>query len=360
MEDSVKRKTEKKIVPKKNYSLADYRKEKGLDKVAFKEQKWLTMPKPFQKATGVPGIPMGGLSLIAGHSDTSKTTLMIEAAKAAQALGALPIFIITEMKFSFSHLKLMGFECEEIKDENGNIIDINGNFLYIDRSKLPHIEAVAEFINKTLDDQEKGLLPYDLVFLWDSIGSLPSQMSVEKQKNNNEWAALSYSVQFASSINGRITASSKSDSLYTNTLIAINRVWVQKAENIMAQPRIEFKGGRSMYLDAKFIVFFGNVKSSGIQKLRAVKGGKELTFGSKVNVQVLKNHVNGIDYKGSIVVTPHGYIDNEKKDIEEYKKNNLDFFSKIMGENLTEDSFKIELSENEDEFDLSSLTNDDE
>jgi SNF2 family DNA or RNA helicase len=52
-----------------------------------------------------------------GHSDTGKTTALVKTAVDAQKKGILPVFIITEQKWSFEHAKLMGFECEEVVDE---------------------------------------------------------------------------------------------------------------------------------------------------------------------------------------------------------------------------------------------------
>ena len=55
--------------------------------------------------------------LVIGDSNTGKTTLMIEAAVAAQKMGVLPVFIITEMKWDFAHAQKMGFSCEAVPDD---------------------------------------------------------------------------------------------------------------------------------------------------------------------------------------------------------------------------------------------------
>ena len=40
----------------------------------------------------------------------------------------LPVFIITEQKWSFEHSKLMGFNCEEVVDEEtGELSAVNTN-----------------------------------------------------------------------------------------------------------------------------------------------------------------------------------------------------------------------------------------
>ena len=74
------------VIKKKSFSLNDYKKEKGLDKVRFKKQEWLELDEAFQDALGTKGIPVGHITLLMGHSDTSKTTTMVQAAKSANNL----------------------------------------------------------------------------------------------------------------------------------------------------------------------------------------------------------------------------------------------------------------------------------
>ena len=78
----------------------------------YKEQKYFDLGEAFQKATGIPGPAMGQINMLLGHSDTGKTTALIKTAVDAQKKGILPVFIITEQKFSFEHAKQMGLETE--------------------------------------------------------------------------------------------------------------------------------------------------------------------------------------------------------------------------------------------------------
>ena len=169
---------------KSNFNLDKFKNKKGLSgNVKFKPQKWVPLSPAFQEVTSVPGIPAGHIVLLRGHSDTGKTTALIEAAVNAQKAGILPVFITTEMKWSWEHAKQMGFQVEDIVDqETGEVTDYKGFFLYADRGSLNTIEDVAEFIADLLDEQRKGNLPYDLCFFWDSIGSIPCKMSVEANK----------------------------------------------------------------------------------------------------------------------------------------------------------------------------------
>ena len=162
-----------------------------------------------QDALSIPGIAMGHINIVRGGSNTGKTTTSIETVVSAQKMGILPVLMITEMKHSWEHWKMMGFEMNEIKDAEGKTIDYDGFFIYRDRGKLNSIEDVSEFMLDMLNEQDKGNLPYDLLFLWDSVGSIPCRLSIEQGKNNPMWNAGSISTQFGNFINQRVILSRK-------------------------------------------------------------------------------------------------------------------------------------------------------
>ena len=318
---------------KANFDLSKFKEKKMLNANAkFKSQQWIPLSQAFQDVTSIPGIPAGHIILLRGHSDTGKTTALIEAAVSGQKRGILPVFIITEMKWSWEHAKMMGLEINEIVDEEtGEITDYNGNFIYVDRETINSIEDVAAFILDLIDEQKKGNLPYDLLFLWDSIGSVPCEMSLKSNKNNNEWNAGAMSTQFGNNVNQRIVLSRKESSPYTNTLVCINKVWTLKAESPMGQPKLMNKGGYAMWFDSTFVVTFGNVMSAGTSKIKAIKDGKQVEFAKRTNVQIDKNHINGVTTRGKIVMTPHGFINDNDKEIKTYKDAHAEAWRDILG-----------------------------
>jgi hypothetical protein len=318
---------------KSSFNLNKFKDKKGLSgNVKFKPQKWVPLSDAYQDVTSVPGIPTGHIVLLRGHSDTGKTTALIEAAVNAQKAGILPVFITTEMKWSWEHVMQMGLQVNEVVDEStGEITDYNGFFLYTDRETIHTIEDVATFILDLLDEQKKGNLPYDLMFLWDSIGSVPCELSVRSNKNNNEWNAGAMSTQFGNNVNQRITLSRKESSPYTNTLVCINKVWTAKAETPMSQPKLMNKGGFAMWFDATFVVTFGNVSNAGTSKIKAIKDGKQVEFAKRTKIQIDKNHINGITTRGNIIMTPHGFINDSEKEIKSYKDAHAKEWSAILG-----------------------------
>ena len=327
------------------FSLDKFKKGKNLGQSSsnFKPQAWIKFTEPVSEMLEMPGIPKGHITLVRGHSNTGKTTLLIEAAIEAQKTEVLPVIIITEMKHSWEHWSAMGFDLGETVDADGNK-EYNGFFLYADRESLQCIEDVAAFMADLLDEQKKGNLPYDLLFLWDSIGSIPCRMSIEKNSNSPMWNAGAMSQQFANFINQRVIMSRKESQSYTNTMLCVNKVWVEPALMPMAQPKLRNKGGDSMFFDASFIITFGNVTSPGTQKVKATKNGKEIEFALKTKVSCDKNHVTGVTAKGTIVSTAHGFIKNSPNEINKYKKEHSKNWASILGS----DDFDIVEEENLD------------
>jgi hypothetical protein len=313
--------------------LEKFKKGKNLSAgVVFKEQSWIPLSQAFQDTLQIPGIPVGHITLLRGHSDTGKTTALLEAAVSAQKLGILPVFIITEMKWDWNHAREMGFQFEEIADPaTGEVVDYKGFFLYIDRERLECIEDVAGFIADILDEQKRGTLPYNICFFWDSVGSIPCRMSIEKSTNNNEWNAGAMSQQFGNFINQRIVLSRKASQPYTNTLVAVNKVWVAKPDSPMGQPTLNNKGGNTMYFDSSLVITFGNIARAGTNKIKATKNGKEVEFAKRTRISCDKNHVTGVTAVNKVIMTVHGFINDDKKELDNYKKQYSDQWMKVLG-----------------------------
>jgi len=337
---------------KKSFDIDAFKKSKFLDQSSkFKKQKWIPFSPAVKEALSIPGIPMGHVSIARGGSDTGKTTLMIEVAVAAQKMGVLPIFIITEMKWDFAHAQTMGLELESIPDEEtGEIMNYKGFFLYVDRASLNTIEDVAAFIADILDEQKKGKLPYDLLFLWDSVGSIPCEMSVKQGNNNPMWNAGAMATQFGNFINQQFPLSRKETSAYTNTFFVINKTGVQPALTPMSQPRMTNKGGNAMYWDASIVITFGNVTNSGTSKIHAQHKGKKVEFAKRTKIAIDKIHADcGVATTSTVIVTPHGFILDDKDEEKAYKAAHA---SEWFGTNINID--EIQITEDNSEWEESS------
>ena len=318
---------------KSAFSLDKFKQNKGLaSNVKFKEQKWIPFSPALQETLSIPGIPMGHVAMVRGKSNTGKSTTSIEVAVNAQKMGVLPVLIITEMKHDWNHWKTMGFEINDVVDENtGEVIDQDGFFIYRDRSTLNSIEDIAAFIIDLLVEQKKGNLPYDLLFLWDSVGSIPCQMSIEQGKNNPMWNAGAIATQFGNFVNQQIVMSRKESSKYTNTLFVVNKVGVAPALTPMSQPKMTNKGGDTFYYDASLCFTFGNITNAGTSKIEATKDKKKVEFALRTKIACDKNHINGITTKGTIVSTVHGFIKDDALAIKKYKDEHSHEWVDILG-----------------------------
>jgi hypothetical protein len=318
---------------KGDFNLDKFKQSKNLSatSVKFKSQEWIPLSNAFHETLSIPGIPKGHITILRGHSDTGKTTALLEAAVNAQKMGILPVFIITEMKWSWDHAKTMGLQFEEVCDEHGEVTDYKGFFLFRDRETLNTIEDVGAFMADILDEQKRGNLPYELCFFWDSVGSIPCELSVTSNKNNNEWNAGAMSKTFGNFINQKIVLSRKESQPYTNTFVAINKVWVAKAESIMGQPKLKNKGGDTMFFDASLVITFGNVTNSGTNKIKATKNGKDVEFAKRTKISCDKNHVTGITTTNKVIMTVHGFILDTPNDLNKYKKDHSSDWLKVLG-----------------------------
>jgi len=342
------------------FSLDKFKANKGLaSNVKFKEQRWIPFSPALQEALSIPGIPMGHNSMVRGKSNTGKSTMTIEVAVNAQKMGVLPVLIITEMKHDWEHWRKMGFQMEDVVDEStGEIIDQTGFFIYRDRSTLNSIEDIAEFIIDLLTEQKKGNLPHDLLFIWDSVGSIPCQMSIEQGKNNPMWNAGAIATQFGNFINQQIVMSRKESSKYTNTLFIVNKVGVAPALTPMSQPRMTNKGGDTFYYDVSLCLTFGNVTNAGTSKINATKDKKKVEFALRTKIACDKNHINGITTMGTIVSTVHGFIKDDPNAIKKYKDTHSHEWADILGagnygidvdeSEWDEKAVTVDLFENED------------
>jgi hypothetical protein len=313
-------------VKKKDYSFKDI-KNKYSTTTKYKADKFLNCGEAFLETAGIPGPAVGHINMLLGHSDTGKTTAMIKSAISAQQQGMIPVFIITEKKWDFSHAFLMGLECE-FNNETG---EWDGDFLY--RDDFFYIEQITDYINMLLDEQIKGSIPHDLCFFWDSVGSVPCRMTYEGKGGKQHTAGV-LAEKIGMGLNQRINSTRKEDSKYTNTMVVVNQPWVELPDNPFGQPRIKAKGGDAFWLNSTLVFLFGNQKNAGTSKIDATKNGRKVVFATRTKVTVMKNHVNGLGYAdGRIIATPHGFVLDNKESIDAYKKEHASYWVEMLGTN---------------------------
>lgn len=345
---------------------------------ANKEQRWLIMPKAFQNALKISGLPMNNVICVLGHSNSGKSTLINHAVVAAQRQGLIPIIIDTENSFSFQYAKAMGFEAEpvygnvtveDIDPETGEvttheeeqIVHWDGNFIYYNnrllcerfgdndyakgtklktKRKIAVIEDVAMAINELLDAQDEGEIDQGFVFVWDSVGSIGCYKEYANGKLGNPmWTAAAMGPAFNTIVNDRIPSSKKVSSPYDNTFIYVNRVWLDNTTNPVGPPSLQTRGGKTLKWSVRMEILMGGQLTAGIKRLTATAKGLNYSYGIETKIKVLKNHLDAphnVCYEGKLVASDIGFIDIE--DLEDYKKNHISEILKQLNDKANGDT----------------------
>ena len=352
-------------------ALKAFKESNGLGNTKEKELSWYIMPEAFQNATRLPGFAKGYVSAIRGHSNTNKSTIKLELIKAVQREpNDIPVVFELENNFAWEHAKSIGVNVNEYVDEETGEVEYGpgDDMLYYDTAKLYElygkfdhdngkwlskparetyvIEDVAMCIKDLIRKQREGELPFNLVFIIDSIGVGDSYRAAVKNSSNNMWYAGAISTAFNPIVNDLIPSSRNVNSEYTNTMFVVNKIWVESTA--IGIPSAKSKGGNSLTYSYRCILFTGGVSSGSVKALTATSGGKEFQYGTKAKIKVEKNHITNITYSGELCSTQHGLWDPNKLD--EYKKKYADFIKEKLAEVNkipVEDVGEITYSEND-------------
>ena len=365
---------------------------------ANKTQTWIIMPKAYQEATKLPGIPENTVVSVIGHSNVGKSTLINHAIASAQTQGLIPVIIDTENSFSFQYAQNMGFkaepiygdvEVEEVDTETGEVtthienqvVHWDGDFIYynnkllcerfgdIDYSKgtktktkrkIAVVEDVASAINELLDAQDAGEIEQGFLFVWDSVGSIGSYKEYNSgagtgKIGNPMWTAAAISAAFNLIVNDRIPSSKKISCKYNNTFLYVNKVWMDAMTNPVGPAIMQTKGGKSMKYATRLEILLGGQLTSGTKRLTASSKGVNYSYGIETKIKVLKNHLDAphnVCYEGNMIASDMGFIAPD--DLDMYKKEHIGSILKELNK-LAEGKFEItandvEFNESEDEI----------
>jgi hypothetical protein len=180
-----------------------------------------------------------------------------------------------------------------------------------------------------------------MLFLWDSVGSVPCKMTYDG-KGGKQHNASVLADKIGMGINQRISGSRRTDKPYTNSLVIVNQPWVELPDNPFGQPKIKAKGGEAIWLNSSLVFLFGNQKGAGTTKISITKDKRKIRIATRTKISISKNHINGGGYEdGRILVTPQGFMHGkddteEKRSIEEYKRDNSEYIGKQLGVNVTD------------------------
>jgi KaiC/GvpD/RAD55 family RecA-like ATPase len=332
----------RKPTPKKSFSLEDFKKKIGAQDIPSKPLEWIPIDDGLKRATGMPGIPRGYVTLFRGYSNTGKSTALMRAIVNAQKMGDFPIIIDTENNIDVNNKRLtnMGF------DWNGDYLLINNKYLLDNygikqdkNRKEASIEDMGRAIYDFLDAQKNDVLSTNVFIAIDSIGTLNCIKTInaleKDESDNNMWNAGAYEKAFMSLLNNAIPNTRRVDSKYTTTLAAVQKIWYDSMNKV-----VKHKGGETFYFGARLIYHFGGIITHGTRRVTATSKGRDLNFGFENKVNIAKNHIDGewggISLEGKIISTPTGFIYGDKESENEYKKENILYFrNKFEDDNLS-------------------------
>ena len=163
-------------------------------------------------------------------------------------------------------------------------------------------------------------MPVELLFVWDSVGSITSWKSYSSKAGNNMFDASSISTAFMSIINTRIPSSRSQKSSYTNTFFIVNKIW-DSSMATMGKPSVKLKGGNSFEYALRLLISCGKIITSGVKKLTATVKGENYEYGTVAPIAIKKNHLPtpyNISREGMLYCVNNGIIKEEE--IPSYKK----------------------------------------
>ena len=367
----------------KKFDIGAFKKKISSAPVADKPMEWIIMPKAFQDALHIPGIPAGYMSGVRGWSDTGKSTIKNCLIAAAQKQGILPIIFETEGNFDFKYAIDCGMEATPVNgvnEETGEetIVDYDGNFILFNNAAICDycgdmdystgtkkttkrtvavIEDIAYIINDLLDKQDAGELPMPLLFVWDSVGSIGSWKSYTSKAGNNMFDAGALSVAFNNIINARIPGSRSQNSQYTNTFFVVNKIWLDSMNSVGGAASIENKGGKSFFYAMRLLLHVGGVAKAGTKRLKATYKGNDYQYGVVSKISIAKNQLPtpfNVTYAGTICCVHNGLCG--EKELDNYKKTYIPEIMARMAEALGNEEIKAADTTNvsfeeEDNFD---------
>lgn len=293
--------------------LKDYKQKINFVETKYKPQEWIDMSPAFKQTFNLPGIPVGHMCMIYGKSDTGKSTMAMELAAYSQKQGMVPVFIITENKFSEERAEKMGVNWEQALLFKG----------------VKTIEEGTQLIKRVLDDLDDPKqkdFKFDVVFIWDSVGATPTKSELEKKEDEEEGGAMMKAAkvlkeEFQRYLVHRINGTRAETCPYNATLFVVNQGYTSPPNLQMGKRNttIEPYGGDSLYLPSTLVFRMGGVMTRS-SKVDAIRNGEKMNYAIKSGVLLEKNHITETSAKGTIICTNHGFVLDDPKALDEYKK----------------------------------------
>ena len=224
-----------------------------------KPEDFVVMPEWFARMSGTLGLPFGYVVMIAGNTDSGKTSFTIEAMKSAQRQNVNVILVDTEKKTTSRRLEQWGVNPEQIA-----------------RVQPEYLEEAYDGIDKWIDYIKNADEDARILVVFDSVGNTPAF----KETENSVDDTLQLGLAAKSNKRGmrRLVPRLKRDNI---AMLLINQTY----DNI-ASPGKSNAGGKAM--DFFSCLTYQTSRKGWLEK--TVKGEKK-RYGARVRWSLYKNHL---------------------------------------------------------------------
>lgn len=222
---------------------------------------FLIMPKWWQEATNTKGLPFGGYAMIAGDSDSGKTSAAIAAMKAAQEQDIAVLYVETEGKTTTDDLVAWGVDPTQVMLVKSAITE-------------EAFDSMFRLWDNFINDYPDG----KLLVIFDSIGNVVSKHDMESEQTTT---------------NQKPGGKGRSNRLGINKLIAKSRagnvtaLLINYTYDNIGSPGKTNAGGKSLNL-------FSSLTYQTTRKcwIEQTAKGQKVRKGAKVQWKLFKNHID--------------------------------------------------------------------
>lgn len=228
-----------------------------------KPEDFVVLDPWWKEATGVLGLPFGYVFMVAGNTDSGKTSFAIECIRAAQAQGTSVILVDTEKKSTKDRFVVRGVNPEQIALIRPDYLE--DAYDGIDR----YLEAIKEA------DPEGSVL-----IVFDSLGNTPAKAEADTEVDNSLQMGLAAKVNKRGF--RRLVPRLNKDKIH---VLVINQTYAN-----MGSPGRTNAGGNA-------VDFFSALtfQTSRFKWLEKTIKGEPMRIGARVQWTLFKNHLIGIE-----------------------------------------------------------------
>lgn len=242
-----------------------------------KPEDFVVLDPWFKEASGVLGLPFGYVFMIAGNTDSGKTSFAIEAMKAAQEQGVSVILVDTEKKTTGARLVARGVDPEKLALIRPDYLE----------DAYDGIDKWIEYI-KDADPNGKILIVFD------SLGNTPARAEASTEVDDSLQMGLAAKVNKRGF--RRLVPKLNKDKIH---ILVINQTYAN-----MGSPGRTNAGGNA-------VDFFSSLtfQTSRFKWLEKTVKGEMLRVGARVQWTLFKNHLfdgTALNKKIQIDITNEG------------------------------------------------------